>query len=133
MPVTAEEPVTRLLELLVRRLADELAPRLAPELAARQLRSNEPAPRSARLVTLDQLTEYLPRGKKPETWKRWLYQRTRRGEVPGCHKIGGRLFFDVEITLSWLETACTPAKLDQPAEQSLHDESVYSGKRDVTS
>lgn len=62
----------------------------------------------SRLLTLDELVAELPAGKQPATWKRWLYERTRRGEVPGCFKIGGSLFFDLEQVQSWLERA--PAK-----------------------
>ena len=32
----------------------------------------------------------------------WLYERTRRGEIPGCVKLGGMLFFDREPALAWL-------------------------------
>jgi hypothetical protein len=44
----------------------------------------------------------LPKAKRPETWKRWLYERTRRGEVPGCVKLGGMLFFERDPALAWL-------------------------------
>jgi hypothetical protein len=47
-------------------------------------------------MTLDQLIGELPAAKRPQTWKRWLYERTRRGEIPGCVKLGGMLFFDRE-------------------------------------
>jgi hypothetical protein len=88
-------------------LVDALAPRLAAELAART-----PAPAAhesptTRLVTLDQLVAELPPAKKPETWKRWLYERTRRGEVPGEVKIGGMLFFEREPALAWLRAGAT--------------------------
>ena len=88
-------------------LADALAPRLAAELSARS-----PAPAAhdsptARLLTLDQLVAELPPAKKPETWKRWLYERTRRGEVPGEVKIGGMLFFEREPALAWLRAGAT--------------------------
>jgi hypothetical protein len=90
-----------LLDQLADLLATALAPRLAAQLAAQQPHDEE-RPRSARLLTLDQLVALLPKGKKAETWKRWLYERTRTGQVPGCHKIGNTLFFDPEQTLPWL-------------------------------
>jgi hypothetical protein len=90
----------------VTELAEALAPRLAAELALRV-----PAPggdaSTARLLTLDQLVAELPPAKPPETWKRWLYERTRRGEVPGEVKIGGMLFFDREPALAWLRAGAT--------------------------
>ena len=69
--------------------------RRAPRRAAAELTT-------APLLTLDQLVAALPKAKKPETWKRWLYERTRRGEVPGCVKLGGMLFFEREPALAWL-------------------------------
>ncbi len=91
---------------LVELIAAALAPKLAARLAPSQLSATETP--SSRLVTLDQLIDQLPRGKKPETWKRWLYERTRRGQVPGCHKLGGTLFFDSEQTLPWIVNAGRP-------------------------
>jgi hypothetical protein len=88
-------------------LADELAPRLAAHLAARVPPTEGAGSATARLLTLDQLVAELPPAKKPETWKRWLYERTRRGEVPGGVKIGGMLFFDREPALAWLRGGAT--------------------------
>ena len=89
-------------------LADALAPRLAEELSNRLPAAPAPAvPTAARLLTLDQLISELPPGKPPQTWKRWLYERTRRGEIPGCVKLGGMLFFDRETTLAWLHAGAT--------------------------
>jgi hypothetical protein len=88
-------------------LADELAPRLAAHLAARVPPTEDASSATARLLTLDQLVAELPPAKKPETWKRWLYERTRRGEVPGGVKIGGMLFFDREPALAWLRGGAT--------------------------
>jgi hypothetical protein len=83
-------------------LADALAPRLAEELSHRiPVRASEPVP-TARLMTLDELVAELPPGKRPQTWKRWLYERTRRGEIPGCVKLGGMLFFERAAALEWL-------------------------------
>jgi hypothetical protein len=107
---------------LLRQLAKLLAAELAPLLLARALTPPESSPR--RLLSVDELVALLPSGKKPATWKAWLYQRTRLGQVPGCHKLGNRLFFDPDQTLPWLTdgaaTRQTAAGLDLPADQSLH-------------
>jgi hypothetical protein len=91
-------------------LAAALAPRIAAELAARA-----PAPlnadgSTAKLVTLDELVAELPPAKRPETWKRWLYERTRRGEIPGCVKLGGMLFFQRETAVAWLRAGITTTR-----------------------
>ncbi|MEX0817310.1 MAG: hypothetical protein WD027_07675 [Gaiellales bacterium] len=88
-------------------LVDALVPRLAAELAGRTPAGAVHESATARLVTLDQLVAELPPAKKPETWKRWLYERTRRGEVPGEVKIGGMLFFEREPALAWLRAGAT--------------------------
>ena len=88
-------------------LAEALAPRLAAELAARTPAAAGHEAATARLLTLDQLVAELPPAKRPETWKRWLYERTRRGEVPGGVKIGGMLFFEREPALAWLRAGAT--------------------------
>jgi hypothetical protein len=88
-------------------LVDALVPRLAAELAARTPARGAHESPTARLLTLDQLVAELPPAKKPETWKRWLYERTRRGEVPGEVKIGGMLFFEREPALAWLRAGAT--------------------------
>ena len=87
-------------------LAEALAPRLAAELSTR-ITPPEPAITS-KLLTLDELVAELPPAKRPQTWKRWLYERTRRGEIPGCVKLGGMLFFEREIALAWLRAGATP-------------------------
>jgi hypothetical protein len=84
------------------RLAEALAPRLAAELSTRLHAPTDEAAPTARLLTLDQLVAELPHGKRPETWKRWLYERTRRGDIPGCVKLGGMLFFEREPALTWI-------------------------------
>ena len=86
----------------VAELADALVPRLVEELAARTPAAGGAEFTTAPLLTLDQLVAALPKAKRPETWKRWLYERTRRGEVPGCVKLGGMLFFEREPALAWL-------------------------------
>jgi len=86
----------------VTELADALVPRLVEELAARTPAAAGAELTTAPLLTLDQLVAVLPKAKRPETWKRWLYERTRRGEVPGCVKLGGMLFFEREPALAWL-------------------------------
>jgi hypothetical protein len=91
-PERAHEQVTELADALVPRLVEELAARTSP--AGAEL--------TAPLLTLDQLVAVLPKAKRPETWKRWLYERTRRGEVPGCVKLGGMLFFERDPALAWL-------------------------------
>ena len=114
LPAAALE---QLLHQLAELLAAALAPRLAAELA-QQAAPAAPAP-TRRLLSLDELVAQLPAAKTAQTWKRWLYERTRHGQVPGCHKLGGRLFFDPEQTIRWL-TSSTDSRLDLPADQSLH-------------
>ena len=89
---------------------DALVPRLAAELAGQTPATAAPESSTARLVTLDQLVAELPPAKRPETWKRWLYERTRRGEVPGCVKLGGMLFFEREPTLNWFRAGATASR-----------------------
>lgn len=104
------EPPPAARQASVSLLADALAPRLAAELSQRvPTATNGDAP-SARLLTLDELVAQLPPAKRPQTWKRWLYERTRRGEVPGCVKLGGMLFFEREPALSWLRAGAPAAK-----------------------
>ena len=90
-------------------LAEALAPRLAQQLSRAVAPTSEQAP-TARLLTLDQLVAELPPAKRPQTWKRWLYERTRRGEVPGCVKLGGMLFFEREPALDWLRAGATTVR-----------------------
>jgi hypothetical protein len=92
-------------------LAEALAPRLAEQLSQRIPPGplSEPA-RTTKLLTLDQLVAELPPAKAPQTWKRWLYERTRRGEIPGCVKLGGMLFFDREPALAWLRAGATATR-----------------------
>jgi hypothetical protein len=90
-------------------LAEALAPRIARQLADRPP-SADPSTPTARLLTLDELVAELPTAKRPQTWKRWLYERTRRGEIPGCVKLGGMLFFEREPALAWLRAGATVAK-----------------------
>jgi hypothetical protein len=113
------------LEQLLERLAERLAQLLTPMLAANLPAAlPEPVIPTQRLLSLDQLVALLPAGKRPATWKAWLYQHTRLGQVPGCHKIGNRLFFDPDLTLPWLLDGATPGRrrpgLDLPGNQSLH-------------
>lgn len=89
-------------------LADALAPKLAEQLSLRRTPiSARPDSPAERLLTLDELVALLPPAKRPQTWKRWLYERTRRGEIPGCVKLGGMLFFEREHALDWLRTGAT--------------------------
>jgi hypothetical protein len=89
---------------VVRTLAEALAPRLAEQLAARMTSVSPADPVSSPLLTLDQLVAELPPAKAAKTWKRWLYERTRRGEVPGCVKLGGMLFFEREPVRAWIRS-----------------------------
>ena len=91
-------------------LAEALAPRIANELSARMPASANLEAATPRLLTLDQLVAELPPAKRPQTWKRWLYERTRRGEIPGCVKLGGMLFFEREPARAWLRAGATAAK-----------------------
>jgi len=92
-------------------LADALAPRLAQQLSPRipPIPTAESAA-TARLLTPDQFVAELPPAKRPQTWKRWLYERTRRGEIPGCVKLGGMLFFEREPALAWLRAGATATR-----------------------
>jgi hypothetical protein len=113
------------LEPLLERLAELLAAKLVPHLQPAATNANEASPPSRRLLTLEQLVQLLPPGKKPGTWRAWFYGRTRLGQVPGQHKIGGRLFFDPEQTLPWLlnQAACGPQRpgVDLAGQASLHE------------
>jgi len=118
-PAPAASGLEPILAQFAELLAEALAPRLAAQLATQAATAAE-GPPSRRLLTLDELVAQLPAGKKPATWKRWLYERTRRDhlpgqEVPGARKIGGRWFFVAEQTIAWL----TGTDLDLAAEQSL--------------
>jgi len=94
-PAEEPEPVTILADALAPKIAEELSHRIPPTSAPE-------AASTARLLTLDELVAELPPAKRPQTWKRWLYERTRRGEIPGCVKLGGMLFFEREPALAWL-------------------------------
>lgn len=108
-PERATEPRGEIEAVTV--LADALAPRLAEALANRIRPKAVPTTATtARLLTLDELVSELPPAKRPQTWKRWLYERTRRGEVPGCVKLGGMLFFEREPALAWLRAGATATK-----------------------
>jgi hypothetical protein len=114
LPAAAVEP---LLAHLAELVAAALAPRLAAQL---DQQATPPTPAlTRRLLSLDELVAQLPAAKSPQTWKRWLYERTRKGQVPGCHRLGGRLFFDGEETIPWL-TGAGDNRLDLPGDQSLH-------------
>jgi len=47
---------------------------------------------------------------KTSRQKRWLYERTRRGEIPGCVKLGGMLFFEREPAIAWLRAGATATR-----------------------
>jgi integrase len=65
------EPLRPLLHQLADLIAERLAQRLAPQQAA------VAEPPSRRLLTLDQLVDLLPPGKKPRTWRSWHPHRGR--------------------------------------------------------
>jgi hypothetical protein len=91
-------------------LGTALAPRIAAVPATRAIGAVSGVAGTACLLTLDQLVAELPPAKRPETWKRWLYERTRRGEIPGCVKLGGMLFFQREAAVAWLRAGMTATK-----------------------
>jgi hypothetical protein len=87
-------------DLVLEQLVDLLAERLAPKVAA-ELAALQPAPPAqSRLLSLDEFVTQLPAAKSPETWKRWLYDYLRRGEVAGAVKLGG--FVDPGEAMPWL-------------------------------
>lgn len=92
-----DELVELFAELLAPLVADELAKRLEPPSTSGNGFTTDG------LITLDELVCLLPPAKKPETWKRWLYERLRRGEVRGAVKLGGSWFFDRARVRQWLE------------------------------
>jgi hypothetical protein len=94
----------------VARLAEALAPKLAADLSSRLRPPAVEETTTTRLMTLDELVAQLPPAKRPQTWKRWLYERTRRGEVPGCVKLGGMLFFEPEAALAWLRAGAASTR-----------------------
>jgi len=101
--VSAESVSPALLEQLVTLLADQLAPKIADELEARLERA--PVTNglgTSALLDLDGLVAELPQSRKPATWKAWLYEQLRRGEVPGATKLGGRWYFDPAKVREWL-------------------------------
>jgi hypothetical protein len=122
-PALPASAVEQLLHRFAELLAAALAPRLAAELAQRA--APAPAPTTRRLLSVDELVAQLPAAKSAQTWKRWLYERTRKGQVPGCHKLGGRLFFDPEQTIPWL-TGTQDSRLDLSGDQSLHQQAMPS-------
>jgi hypothetical protein len=97
-----EQPSSPDTSIRIAMLAEALAPRLAEHLSARIPPAVPARSETARLLTLDELVAEFPPAKRPQTWKRWLYERTRRGEIPGCVKLGGMLFFEREPALAWL-------------------------------
>jgi hypothetical protein len=126
-PVT-REPDELLLRQLVELLADALAPRLAALLENHAAAPPPDGLPSRKLLTIDELVALLPAGKKPQTWRNWLYQKTRFGQVPGCYRLGNRLFFNPDETLPWLlnpgTSADTAAGLDLSDKQSLHAQAM---------
>ena len=87
-----------LVEFLDDRVADRVADRVIEHLNATQ----QPQAPSGRLLSLDELVRLLPATKKPQTWRRWLYDQLRGNQVPGACKLGGSWFFRPDTTLEWL-------------------------------
>jgi hypothetical protein len=115
-------------ELLLAQLVELLAAALAPQVAELLLAARDPSPTdglpSRRLLMIDELVALLPAGKNPQTWKNWIYQKTRFGQLPGCYRLGGRLFFNPDETLPFLLTqgkaATNAAGLDVCGDHRLH-------------
>jgi hypothetical protein len=129
-----QEDISALLDYLVDLLADRLAPRLAEHLN-RDPSAPDPALTTARLITLDQLISLLPPSKPARTWKSWLYQHTRRGRVPGAVKLAGRLYFDPDQTLNWLQQGAptktgSSCQTEQQSPQAMHDAPITQPRRD---
>ncbi len=104
-----------LLDELADLIVDRLADRVADEVAAR-LGATTMLPAAAgtsSLVTLDELVAELPPAKRPETWKAWLYERLRRGEVPGAVKLAGSWFFDPPRARGWIESGAPCSRPDR--------------------
>ena len=106
------QPETQLENLcteLIHRLADEITKRVIDGIEARD-RERDRAGRSplTQLLSLDQLVATLPAAKKPATWKRWLYEKSRHGHIPGCVKLGGALYFRAETAHQWLQAGAPP-------------------------
>lgn len=118
VPALPAAALEQLLAQFAELVAVALAPRLAAQLA-QQAAAPLPPALTRRLLSLDELVAQLPAAKSPQTWKRWLYERTRKDQVPGCHRLGGRLFFDREQTIPWL-TGEAGSRLDVHDGQSLH-------------
>lgn len=89
------------LDLLADAIADRLVPRVADRLAARLAPPEEPAGRP--VLSFDELLDLLPPDRSRATWRRWLYERLRRGEVPGAVKLGARWAFRGDDVRAWLE------------------------------
>ena len=100
--MTGRDPFEQLVDALVERLAPRLADELAARVTAAMQRSGNGLG-TAGLLSLDELVAELPRSKEPKTWRAWLYERLRRGEVPGAVKLGGSWFFDRAKVRAWLE------------------------------
>jgi len=114
------EPATRVLQpenhlenlcaQLIENLADEITRRVIEGLDARDReRDRAGGSQLEQLLSLDELVAALPPSKKPATWKRWLYERSRHGHIPGCVKLGGALHFRAETVHEWLQ-AGAPAE-----------------------
>ncbi len=95
------ERFEQFLDFFADALADRVAERLGERLEATAPQLTNGVG-TAGLLTLDQLVAELPPAKRPQTWKRWLYERTRRGEVPGAVKLAGSWYFDPDQARAWI-------------------------------
>lgn len=91
----------RALDLLADAIADRLEQRLADRLAERLAPPEELPARP--IISFDELLDLLPPDRSRETWRRWLYERLRHGEVPGAVKLGARWAFRADTVRQWLD------------------------------
>ena len=93
------------LDVLAELLADQLTERITARLAANQATSWNRAAGSSH-ETLDEFVKRLPKCKPAKTWKRWMYERLQRGEVPipeVAYKAGNLWLIRPEQALAWFE------------------------------
>lgn len=86
-------------------LFDELRPELE-ELVMEAVRTvlSDCQPRYAERVSVEQASEITGYSKNS------LYQMHSRGQIPGAHKVGGKLMFETDVLREWVKTGATPAK-----------------------
>ena len=92
---SSEAILDTLVELLADRVADQVIERLNAAQSPRERTDTT-------LLSLDELVSELPPSKTPATWRRWMYERLRHGEIPGALKLGNRWFFRAAETRNWI-------------------------------